>query len=45
MGRGTDKVGGSIAKDGNAWCYSNSASTAKSNKSGEKQEGLQKKEY
>jgi len=40
MGRGTDKVGGSIANDGSTWCYGNGASTAKSNKSGEKQEGV-----
>jgi len=40
MGWGTDKVGGSIANDGSTWCYGNGASTAKSNKSGEKQEGV-----
>jgi hypothetical protein len=37
---GTDEVGGSIANDGASWCYSNGASTAKSNEGGEKQEGV-----
>jgi len=37
---GTDKVGGSIANDGSAGNYPNSSSTAKSDESGEKQEGV-----
>jgi len=37
---GTDKVGGSIANNGSAGNYPNSSSTAKSDESGEKQEGV-----
>merc|ERR1712106_422653 len=37
---GTDEVGGSIANDGSAGNYPNSSSTAKSDESGEKQEGV-----
>merc|ERR1712106_236247 len=37
---GTDKVGGSISNNGSTRCYANNTSTAKSDKSGEEQEGI-----
>merc|ERR1712123_135393 len=39
---GTDKVGGSISNNGSTRCYANNTSTAKSDKSGEEQEGVKK---